>query len=138
MADEHTTRPLPEIDARMQPFWDAARRGTLVVQRCTRCGRHRFPAGETCAGCLGSALEWVEASGVGVVHSFVVVHHAVDRFFAERAPYVVADIKLAEGPHMTSTVVECAPQDVAIGDTVAVGFEAASEAIHLPVFRRVG
>ena len=137
MADKQATRPLPEIDGRMQPFWDAARRGRLVVQRCKQCGTHRFPAGETCAGCLASALEWVEASGAGVVHSFVVVHHAMERFFAERVPYVVADIKLAEGPHMTSTVVGCAPQDVAIGDAVAVGFEAASEAVHLPVFRRL-
>ena len=122
----------------MQPFWDAARRGVLVVQRCQRCGRHRFPAGEICADCLASDLQWVEVSGAGVVHSYVVMHHAVDAYFAERVPYVVADIKLAEGPHMTSTVVDCAPQDVAIGDAVAVDFEAASEAVHLPVFRRVG
>jgi uncharacterized OB-fold protein len=62
----------------------------------------------------------------------------MDPFFAERAPYIVADIKLAEGPHMTSTVVDRAPQDVAIGDAVSVEFDPASEAIHLPVFRRVG
>ena len=121
----------------MQPFWDAARRGVLVLQRCKRCGTHRFPAGEICADCLSGDLVWVEASGVGVVHSFVVVHHAVDAYFAARVPYVVADIKLAEGPHMTSTVVDCAPQDVVIGAAVAVAFEAASQAIHLPVFRRV-
>ncbi len=137
MRDEPAKRPLPEIDPRMQPFWDAARRGVLALQRCTRCGAHRFPAGEICSECLASELVWIEASGAGVVHSFVVVHHAVDAYFAERVPYAVVDVKLAEGPHMTSTIIECAPHALAVGDNVSVAFDDASEAISLPVFRRV-
>jgi uncharacterized OB-fold protein len=120
----------------MQPFWEAARTGVFMLQRCKRCDACRFPAVECCSNCLESDLEWTRASGVGVVHSFVVIHHAVDPYFASRTPYVVADVKLAEGPHITSTIVESAPSQVLIGDRVEVAFEAASETIHLPVFRR--
>ena len=54
---------------------------------------------------------WVEASGYAELFSFVVVHHALDPYFAARAPYLVADVKLAEGPHMTTTLVDCLPSD---------------------------
>jgi uncharacterized OB-fold protein len=136
VSEQRITRPLPEADGRMQPFWDAARRGAFMLQRCKRCNKRRFPAAECCSNCLTSDLEWTRASGVGVVHSFVVIHHAVDPYFASRTPYVVADVKLAEGPHVTSTIVGSAPSEVSIGDRVEVAFEPVSETIHLPVFRR--
>ena len=100
------------------------------------CGAYRFPAAECCSACLASTLAWVEASGRGSVYSFVVVHHALDPYFAARTPYVVADVELVEGPHVTTTIVGASPSEIRIGDHVEVSFEAASEAIRLPVFRR--
>jgi uncharacterized OB-fold protein len=129
-------RPLPDTSARMAPFWSAAKRGVLVIQRCTRCGHHRFPAAELCSVCLACELEWTEASGRGELFSFVVVHHALDPYFAERAPYLVADIKLAEGPHMTTTLIYCPPPQARIGDSVTVRFERVNDDFFLPVFRR--
>jgi uncharacterized protein len=130
-------RPLPDASARMAPFWSAARRSVLVIQRCSTCGRHRFPATELCSSCLSSDVEWVEASGDAELFSFVVVHHALDPYFAGRAPYLVADVKLAEGPHMTTTLVDCMPSDARIGAPLVVRFERASDEFYLPVFRRV-
>ena len=37
------TKPVPAITPEMRPFFDAAKRHELVVQRCTHCGTHRFP-----------------------------------------------------------------------------------------------
>ena len=132
-----TSRPLPDASARMAPFWSAAKRGALVIQRCSTCGRHRFPATELCSSCLSSDAEWVEASGDAELFSFVVVHHALDPYFAARAPYLVADVKLAEGPHLTTTLVDCFPSDARIGQSLKVRFERVSDDFFLPVFRRV-
>jgi hypothetical protein len=119
----------------MAPFWSAAKQGVLVIQRCSRCGQHRFPAAELCSTCLAPELAWVEASGRGELFSFVVVRHALDPYFAERAPYLVADVKLEEGPHMTSTLIECSPSQARIGDALTVRFERVSDDFFLPVFR---
>ncbi|HET9064131.1 MAG TPA: OB-fold domain-containing protein [Candidatus Binatia bacterium] len=132
---EMPARPLPDTSARMAPFWSAAKQGILVIQRCLRCGQHRFPAAERCSSCLAPELAWVEASGRGELFSFVVVHHALDPYFAERAPYLVADVKLEEGPHMTSTLIECLPAQARIGDALTVRFERVSDDLFLPVFR---
>jgi uncharacterized OB-fold protein len=121
----------------MAPFWAAAKRGVLVIQRCNRCGLHRFPAVELCSACLSSELTWVEASGRAELFSFVVVHHALDPYFAGRAPYLVADVKLAEGPHMTTTLVDCDVTAARIGDALTIEFDKASDDFFLPVFRRV-
>ena len=43
--------------------------------------------------------------------------------FAERAPYVIALIDLAEGPRLMMNVINCAPEDVTIGMAVRVTFE---------------
>ena len=135
MSEMHR-RPLPDTSARMAPFWAAARRGILVIQRCSRCGRYRFPATEICSHCLSAELAWAEACGRGELFSFVVVHHALDPYFAGRTPYLVADVKLTEGPHMTTTLVDCSPSEARIGDALTVEFEKASDDFYLPVFRR--
>ena len=60
-------KPIPAITADMQPFFDAARRHELVVQRCEQCGTHRFPAREICSNCLSREVAWVKVSGKGEV-----------------------------------------------------------------------
>jgi uncharacterized OB-fold protein len=121
----------------MAPFFAAARAGVLMLQQCRSCGRHRFPAAELCSACLVPALDWVAASGSAELFSYVIVHHAVDPYFAARVPYVVADVKLAEGPHMTTTVVGIPVSRLEIGMQLRVEFEHVAADVHLPVFRPV-
>ena len=120
----------------MAPFWRAARDGVLVVQRCSDCGLYRFPASDLCSQCLGTNLDWVPAAGEAELYSFVVMHHAADPYFAARTPYVVADVKLVEGPHLIATVVGESTKDLRIGQRLVARFERVSEEIHLPIFRR--
>lgn len=133
---ESRPRPLPDASGRMAPFWSAAKREMLVIQQCSHCGRHRFPPTELCSVCLSGKAEWVTVSGRGELFSFVVVHHALDPYFAARTPYLVADIKLEEGPHMVSTLVDCAPSEARIGDPLVVRFEKVNDDFFLPVFAR--
>ena len=68
-----------------------------------------------CTACMSEQVEWVRACGRGTVLSFTVVYRPVTKAFAEEVPYVVALVTLEEGPQLMSNIVECDPEQVAIG-----------------------
>ncbi len=103
-------------------FFDAAREGKLLIQRCVACGEHQFYPRQVCVHCGSSDVDWVEASGKGKLHTFAVIHQQGMPGWRDETPYVAAVIDLAEGPRMTSVVVETDPGDVRIGMDVEVTF----------------
>lgn len=128
-------RPLPVPDHDTRLYWEATRRHELVIQRCRSCGEHYFYPRPHCPLCLSERTAWVPASGRGTVYAFTVVHRPPGPGFAERGPYVVALVDLAEGPRMMSNVVGCAPEEVHSGMLVHVDFEDVTPEVSLPVFR---
>lgn len=127
-------RPLPVVSDRMRPFYDATRSRMLCVQRCDTCDSSFFPAVDVCSRCFGETLSWVRCSGKGEVFSYVVVHHVYHPAFATRVPYVVADVKLDEGPRMRSNIVGVPVRGVAVGMRVIVTFECFGNDLWLPLF----
>jgi len=130
------TKPVPQVTPELAPFFAAAREGRLVVQRCTACGLRRFPPRELCSGCLGTSNEWTDVSGRGEIFTFNVMHQVYHPAFAADVPYAVVVVKLAEGPKITSSVVDCPPGELRIGMPVEVVFERVSSEVALPKFRR--
>ncbi|HEY6130382.1 MAG TPA: Zn-ribbon domain-containing OB-fold protein [Halioglobus sp.] len=126
--------PLPHTTALSRPHWDACREGKLKVQRCRQCETYIFIPQPRCTTCQSADLEWVECSGRGLVYSFTVVHRAPRPQF--EIPYIVAIIAMEEGWHMLSNVLECAPEDAAIGLAVKVRFKKMNTEITLPYFVR--
>lgn len=127
-------RPVPAVTPELRPFFEAARRRELVVQRCRGCGALRFPPREVCSGCLGCESEWVPVSGRGEVFSFNVMHQVYHPGFADAVPYAVVVVRLAEGPKLTSNLVGVAPHDIRIGMPVRVVFEDLTDEVTLPKF----
>jgi len=127
-------KPIPAITPDMQPFFDAAKRHELVVQRCTQCGTHRFPAREICSTCLSRAAQWVPVSGEGKIFSYNVMHQVYHPGFADAVPYAVVVVKLKEGAKLTSNLVGVAPHDITIGMPVTVVFEDITDEVTLPKF----
>lgn len=80
-----------------EPYWDGARRGVLVLQRCTGCGRVRHYPTLLCPHCHGDGVEPLESSGRGTVHSWTVCHHAFDPAFADDLPYTLVTVDVEEG-----------------------------------------
>jgi hypothetical protein len=113
----------PEVPAWHAPFWEALRSHRLVLQRCDGCGTHRFVPGEMCAHCYSRRLTWTPVSGRGTVYTHTVVRRAPTPVYQSQAPYVLAEVELAEGPRMTSTLVGVEPEDVRIGMPVVVLFD---------------
>ena len=127
------TIPLPRPTALSRPHWDGCREGVLRVQRCAACGSYEFIPQAVCTKCQAGKLEWVESSGRGSVYSHTTVYRPPRPEFD--APYVVAIVELEEGWHMLTNLVDCRPEEVAIGLPVEVDFRAVSDEISLPCFR---
>ncbi|HTZ08940.1 MAG TPA: MaoC family dehydratase N-terminal domain-containing protein, partial [Acidimicrobiales bacterium] len=68
-------RPRPALTHDNAFFFEGAKEGELLIQRCSECGTLRHPPRPACAVCGSFAWGTVVASGRGTVFSFVVVHH---------------------------------------------------------------
>src|SRR5262245_26559216 len=59
------SKPIPSVTPDLREFFDGAREGRLMVQKCDSCGTLRFPAHELCAKCNSTRSKWVRVSGRG-------------------------------------------------------------------------
>jgi uncharacterized protein len=125
-------RPLPPITPDTKAWWEATRDRRLVVQRCRHCGHHQHYPRDLCTACAGADLELVPAGGRGTVYSFTVVHRAPGPPFDP--PYVVALVRLDEGPQVLTNIVGCEPSEVRCDQPVTVSWEPLDDGRHLPVF----
>jgi hypothetical protein len=80
-------------------------------------------------------LQWVKVSGKGTVYSFTIAQQATHHAFAEEVPYVIAIVELAEGPHLTTNIVGCKPEEVRVGMPVVVAFDDVTPEQTLVKFR---
>lgn len=131
------TKPLPRVTPLTKPFWDAAKRGELLIQRCRSCGQYQWYPRSSCHKCSSLELEWSKVSGLGRVYSFTVIRRVVGNSpeFSKDIPFVVAEIDLDEGVRIYSNIVGVNPDEVKIGMRVRVTFEEASPEIYLYKFR---
>ena len=129
---------MPQPADEAQPFFDALGKHRLAVQRCVNCGVLQHPPRALCGSCGSTAFEWPAMSGKGVVYSYVVTHQAVHPALLGHTPFATVEVELAEGPHITSNLVDVPPQGVTIGMAVEVVFEEVRPGVVLPFFRRSG
>lgn len=134
--DGAPARQQPPVSPAAEPFWEATRNGSLVIQWCRTCEQAiHFPR-EACPACLGTALEFRPAAGTGTVYAVSVMPSAGNPGMAGRAPYAVALIDLPEGVRILSNVLGEGALEVAVGDPVRVAWEPLDDGRHLPVFVR--
>lgn len=117
-------------------YFAAAAEGRLIFQKCGGCGAVQFPPRHHCATCWEADLSWTDSSGRGRVESFTIVRRAPLPAYRDQVPYVVAAIRVEEGPRMIAALVGEDALDVAIGDAVSVGFAPGADGDVLPVFAR--
>jgi uncharacterized protein len=115
---------LPAITEANRPFWDGCREGELRLQSCTACATLRYPESHVCPNCLSTDSTWSATSGRGRLWSWIVMHQRYFPAFADELPYNVAFVRLDEGPHLMSSLVEI-PDDLRIDEPV--------EAVFVPV-----
>ena len=132
-------KPRPDLnDVAAGPYWEAAARHELLLPCCRACGSVFFPPREVCPGCWSDELSWQPVTGEGTVWTFTEVHVPFyDDTWADDVPYVVAVIKLDEGPRLLANIVEPDMYHLAIGDRVEVVFEDRADGVTQPMFRLV-
>jgi uncharacterized OB-fold protein len=128
-------KPLPRVNETTRPYWDAAREGRFVLQRCRACATWIHYPRAWCPSCWSTDLEWTEASGRGRVVTYSIVHQAPFESYAASTPYVLAVIRLDEGPQMMANVLASDPASVAIDMRVEVTFEIRAGGFAVPQFR---
>jgi len=129
------TRPLPEPNAVSQPFWDAAKEHRLVLQRSKKTGRYVYYPRAVSPFGVNDELAWTTVSGRGTVYSYTIARRPTAPQWAADVPYVIAIVRLEEGPHLTTNIVDCDPESVRIGMQVVATFADVTPDITLVQFR---
>lgn len=123
---------MPPIDPLTEPWWDATREHRLLLQQCRACGTRQHYPRYLCTRCGATDLGWSPSEGTGVVDTYTVVHRA-PRDGVE-VPYVVARVRLDDGPVLLSNLVACVPGAVRIGDRLTLRWRDLADGRALPVF----
>ncbi len=125
---------IPEMNDISKPYWDAAQREEFLLQRNKKTGNYFFIPRELASDDFSPDLEWVKASGKGEIVTFSIAKSPLFESYATELPYVVAIIKLSEGPQMMSNIINCNPEDVHVGMKVKVTFEERKDGFKIPQF----
>ncbi|CAJ35644.1 Zn-ribbon domain-containing OB-fold protein [Methanocella arvoryzae] len=107
-------------------FWrEIPARYNLMGTKCETCGTHYYPPRAWCPQCRrqGKMTE-VQYKGTGEVVTYSTIYAPGESWIGGK-PYVLAIVRLDEGPHVTTQVI-CDPSEIKIGMRVK------------KVFRRIG
>jgi uncharacterized OB-fold protein len=125
--------PVPVPDALTAGFWEGCAARELRIQRCAQCGRYRHPPGPICSHCRSFDSDWDVSRGDGRIFSYIVVHHSVYPATNAVVPYNVAVVELDDcgGVLVTSNVVGCPNDDLAVGMPLRLVWERVEESVWL-------
>jgi len=117
---------LPALDALNREFFTA---GVLTLQQCKACEHVQHPPEEVCESCQSFELCPFASAGQGRIESVAVVTQAVHPLLADRVPYAIVLVSVADAPGIliAGNVVGKEPDAIEIGDPVRVVFEEATD-----------
>lgn len=126
-------RPRPALTQDNAFWFEGAREGKLLIQRCTSCGTLRHPPLPACGHCR--SLEWdaLEASGRGELYSFVVVHYPEVAAFDYPLP--IGLVALEEGTRLVANLEVDDVATLRVGMPLEARMVAFDDELTLPVFR---
>lgn len=123
---------VPE-DALTAPWWEATRRHRLLLQSCAACAAVQHPPRAICVRCGAAELGWARASGRATLDSFTAVARQILPELP--APYLVARVRLAEGPVLLSNLVATAGErDVRCDMPLTLTWRDLDDGRALPLF----
>ena len=127
------SRPSPPMSAETVEWWEATKEQRLMVQRCLECDAVQLYPRVICTSCGSLQLSLVQASGRGTVYSYSTVEKSANpEFFTP--PYVVALVRLDEGPTVLSNIVSTKAGRQLCDQPVEVTWEALPDGRNLPLF----
>jgi uncharacterized OB-fold protein len=98
----------------------------LIGTHCEKCGEYYYPPRNLCPKCRRSSRSVpFKFKGLGEVVTYTIIHSSTKNF-EKQTPYILAIIKLDEGPRLTSQVI-CDHNDIHIGMKVKSAFRKLGE-----------
>ena len=98
----------------------------LIGTRCEKCGEYYYPPRNMCPKCRRNGIIVpFKFKGEGEVLTYTIIHSST-KDYAKHTPYILAIIKLNEGPNLTSQVI-CDPKEIHIGLRVKSAFRKLGE-----------
>jgi hypothetical protein len=103
-------------------YWrEIPQRYRYEAEKCKSCGKIFFPPRLVCNGCRGREFDKHILSGEGTIETFTVIRVAPSGF-GDEAPYAVGIVKLDDGVRLTTQIVDCEIEKLAIGERVRLEF----------------
>ena len=103
-------------------YWrETPQRYRYEAARCTGCGRVYFPPRNACSRCRCRSFEKTTLPREGTLDTFTVIRVAPSGF-GDQVPYAVGIVSLEGGVKLTAQVVDCDPDELAIGDRLRLEF----------------
>jgi uncharacterized OB-fold protein len=145
-----------ENDSERRGYYEEAKQGRLVVQRCDECRMLRGIIAAACPYCTSLDWTWQPVAGTGAIYSWQIVTHATHPAFKDWVPYPIVLVELdeqrdvpwrdgAEGETTSLRIIAnlCGPdptrpeseENVGIGLRVEVCFIDLDDTMALPQFR---
>lgn len=111
-------------------FWEAAERDEFLLKSCEDCLQPHWYPRIVCPHCGSANTLWIKASGRGTVYSYSHVERA-------EPPYILAYVRLQEGPMLITNILESEQGMVQIDAPVQVTFRRTQDGRKMPYFRIV-
>ena len=129
-------KPLPVITDLTRPFWEAARDGRLVMQKCAACGTVNFHPKPWCISCGSRNMPWTEMKRDGTVYSYTVSHSVAMNYagWGAELPVILCLVDIDDGARMYAQLIGVDAADVTVGMRVTVRFEVISDEAGIPKF----
>ena len=129
-------KPIPLKNQDNHPYWDAADRHELMIQKCESCQHYSHPPGPACAKCGSTELSWENLGNEvnGTVYSFIISYRPFLPGFQDDLPLVIAVVELEKVPQvkLIANVLNCNPEEVEIGMNVKMTWQDMTEERALP------
>ncbi len=101
-----------------RPFWQATKERRFLLQYDAKADRYQFYP-RPISLYSNAALDWREAAGEGVLVAQTLCHTPAPGFSA-MTPYILALVKLKEGPRVFARVVDTRYDDLEIGQAMKI------------------
>jgi len=116
-------KPLPFATPRSQPYWDALKARRIDIPQCDACGHWVFFPRPFCPKCFSRDLTWKTVSGAGELLTFTFSRQPTLPELADETPQKLAVVRLDEGPHINTTLVGLAEEEIRVGMRVKPVFD---------------
>ena len=132
-------KPVPTVRSYTKEFWEAAKRGQLLVQHCDDCDKNIFYPRQICPYCQSENIKYFHATGKGKLFTFSLIEKGAPPDFRDMQPYVICLVNLDERVRIGSMLVGYDDYSkLRPGQEVEVVFDPVTDEISIPKFKPVG